>query len=54
MNRIFTMALFSIEGNIGAGKSTIIEHLKKYTKFIRGKDVIFIDEPVQEWQQVTD
>jgi deoxyadenosine/deoxycytidine kinase len=48
------MALFSVEGNIGAGKSTIIEHLKKYTKFIRGKDVIFIDEPVQEWQTVTD
>ena len=48
------MALFSVEGNIGAGKSTIIEHLKKYTKFIHGKDVIFIDEPVQEWQTVKD
>ena len=48
------MALFSIEGNIGAGKSTIIEHLKQYTKIIHGKDVIFIDEPVQEWGSITD
>jgi deoxyadenosine/deoxycytidine kinase len=44
-----TMTLISIEGNIGAGKSTLIETLK--TKF---SNVVFVDEPVDEWSTVTD
>ena len=43
------MTLISIEGNIGAGKSTLIELLK--TKF---SDVVFVDEPVDEWSTITD
>jgi len=44
--------LFSIEGNIGAGKSTILNHLKEYTKCIEGKEVVFIPEPVCEWESI--
>jgi deoxycitidine kinase/deoxyguanosine kinase len=44
------MTLVSIEGNIGAGKSTLIETLK--TKFT--KTVVFVDEPVDEWSTVRD
>jgi thymidylate kinase len=44
------MTLVSIEGNIGAGKSTLIESLK--TTF--ANSVVFVDEPVDEWSTVTD
>lgn len=44
--------LFSIEGNIGAGKSTIIQHMKDFTHSIYGRDVVFIDEPVEEWKSI--
>ena len=44
MKRIFT-----IEGNIGSGKSTIIERLKeKYPQFI------YLPEPVEEWNKIQD
>ena len=46
--------LFSIEGNIGAGKSTIIQHLKDHMQTVDGKDVVFIPEPVSEWETVVD
>lgn len=42
------MTLISIEGNIGSGKSTILKLLK-----LKSDDsVIFIDEPVSEWQTI--
>jgi deoxyadenosine/deoxycytidine kinase len=42
--------IISIEGNIGSGKSTLLKNLK--TKY---KDkIIFIDEPVEDWKQLTD
>jgi deoxyadenosine/deoxycytidine kinase len=41
--------LFSIEGNIGSGKSTLIESLKKIkTNFI------FLPEPVDLWNEIVD
>ena len=40
--------VFSIEGNIGSGKSTLIEQLKK----IEG--VYFLPEPVDTWNTITD
>ncbi len=44
MKRIFT-----IEGNIGSGKSTIIQRLKeKYT------NLIYLPEPVDEWNKIRD
>ena len=39
--------IFSIEGNIGAGKTTIINHLK--TLF---NDILLVEEPVSEWQNI--
>jgi len=40
--------LISIEGNIGSGKSTIMEYFKAKTNFV------FIDEPVKEWTSIKD
>ena len=43
------MKIFSIEGNIGSGKSTLIENLKKYeTSFI------YLPEPVDLWNEIKD
>ena len=39
--------IFSIEGNIGAGKTTIINHLKQLFP-----DVYLVEEPVSEWQNI--
>ena len=44
--------VISIDGNIGSGKSTLIKILKKY--FINDKDIYFVDEPVNEWINVSD
>jgi deoxyadenosine/deoxycytidine kinase len=40
--------LISIEGNIGSGKSTVVEYLKSLNKYI------FVDEPVNEWLSIKD
>lgn len=42
--------LISIEGNIGSGKSTIIEWLKTQNHV----KVVFVDEPVNEWLTIKD
>ena len=39
--------IFSIEGNIGSGKTTIIHHLQRLYK-----DVILVEEPVKDWQNI--
>ncbi len=39
--------IFSIEGNIGSGKTTIIHHLQRLYK-----DVILVEEPVKDWQNL--
>jgi deoxyadenosine/deoxycytidine kinase len=44
--------IISIEGNIGAGKTTFISNLEKYYK--NDSSVIFIREPVDIWQSITD
>mgnify|MGYP006105405181 CR=1 FL=1 len=44
--------LYSIEGNIGSGKSTLIQYLKEYFK--NRTDVVFIDEPVHLWHTIKD
>ena len=46
------MKLFSIEGNIGSGKSTFIHNLKKQLKHIYGIPVIYVLEPVEEWEKI--
>jgi deoxyadenosine/deoxycytidine kinase len=42
--------LVSIEGNIGSGKSTIINYLKNYQK--NNSNIVFVDEPVSEWLNI--
>jgi deoxyadenosine/deoxycytidine kinase len=44
--------IFSIEGNIGSGKTTIIENLQK--SFKNDPKVVFIREPVEIWQTIKD
>jgi deoxyadenosine/deoxycytidine kinase len=44
--------LFSIEGNIGSGKSTIIRALKKEFDTISNIPVVFVDEPVKQWESI--
>jgi len=44
--------IISIEGNIGTGKSTIIELLRDI--FSHRTDIAFISEPVNEWQTLID
>ena len=43
--------VISIDGNIGSGKSTLVKKLKKN---FQTKDIIFIDEPVDEWLTIKD
>lgn len=43
--------IFSIEGNIGSGKSTLLNILKE--KYATCPNILFIDEPVEEWKTVT-
>lgn len=42
--------IYSIEGNIGSGKSTFIKLLRE--KYGDNKEFFFVDEPVKEWSQV--
>jgi deoxyadenosine/deoxycytidine kinase len=44
--------IVSIEGNIGSGKSTLLSHLKELFK--DDDNVIFVDEPVESWEQIKD
>ena len=44
--------LISIEGNIGTGKTTLINLLKK--KFGGKNTVIFVEEPLQQWLDLKD
>ena len=44
--------LISIEGNIGTGKTTLINMLKQ--KFGKRNNVIFVDEPLQQWLDLKD
>lgn len=44
--------IISIEGNIGSGKSTLLANLKKH--FQERTNIIFLPEPVQEWNNVKD
>ena len=47
LEKLKSKYIFSIEGNIGSGKTTIIHHLQRLYK-----DVILVEEPVQDWQNL--
>lgn len=44
--------LVTIEGNIGAGKSSIIAKMKE--KYAYRSDVVFVEEPVDIWETICD
>ena len=46
------MYLFTIEGNIGSGKSTLLASLKDKLIEVYGIPVIYIPEPVKEWENI--
>ena len=49
--------MISINGNIGSGKSTILEHLERYYKHIDTAtcaNIMFLKEPVDEWSTIRD
>jgi deoxyadenosine/deoxycytidine kinase len=48
------MSYITIEGNIGAGKSTLVRILKDNLKIDTIKNIGFIQEPVDEWLKMTD
>jgi deoxyadenosine/deoxycytidine kinase len=47
-----SITIGSIEGNIGSGKSTVINTLKEYYK--NSDKVYFLEEPVSEWVEFKD
>ena len=48
LEKLKTKYIFSIEGNIGSGKSTVIHHLQR----LYGDQVILVEEPVKDWQNL--
>ena len=44
--------ILSVEGNIGSGKSTILNYLKE--KNNQNSNIIFLKEPVDKWDKVKD
>ena len=47
VEKIKTKKIYALEGNIGAGKTTILQIMGKHFK-----DVEFVEEPVKEWQNL--
>jgi deoxyadenosine/deoxycytidine kinase len=55
MSNILLSTIISIDGNIGSGKSTLLDNLKKhYENSSSQRKIIFVDEPVKEWESITD
>ena len=48
LERLKSKYIFSIEGNIGSGKTTVIRHLQQ----IYGDQVVLVEEPVKDWQNL--
>lgn len=46
--------IFSVEGNIGSGKSTLVKMLKDHLIIASDKKVVFLQEPVDEWESIKD
>jgi len=46
--------IFSIEGNIGSGKSTLVKILNKNLHNIANMPIIYVQEPVSEWETIKD
>jgi len=49
--------IFSFEGNIGSGKSTLVKEFENYysdKSNCHGLNICFVQEPVDEWNTITD
>lgn len=46
--------IVSVDGNIGSGKSTKVQDLKRFYEQKGRKDILFIQEPVDTWDSVVD
>ena len=46
--------IISVEGNIGSGKSTLLRYLKSNLTDINGYKIIYLQEPVNSWNEITD
>ena len=50
-----TTLILSVEGNIGVGKSTMLNRIKKFLgDKINGRQIVFLQEPVDQWQEIKD
>ena len=56
-----TNMIVTVEGNIGSGKSTLLRCLERYYRQNKtaidkeiGKELIFCQEPVEEWSGIQD
>jgi len=51
------LKIFSLDGNIGSGKSTLIQLLKENQDRLQnniGREIIFLQEPVDDWKNIVD
>ena len=48
------VSIFTIEGNIGSGKSTLITILKKSNASLKHIPIIYLPEPVSIWESIKD
>ena len=48
------MYIFTVDGNIGSGKSTLIKLLKKKYRSLGDKNIVFLPEPVDIWESIKD
>ena len=46
--------IFSVEGNIGSGKSTLVKMLKDAFKTVKNTNVVYLPEPVAVWESIKD
>lgn len=46
--------IISIEGNIGVGKSTIIDNIELYLRNSNITDIVVLKEPIEEWTNMVD
>ena len=46
--------IYSIEGNIGSGKSTIVKYLNKNNRWLSHRKIIYLQEPVDTWESFND
>ena len=48
------MHIFTIDGNIGSGKSTLIKLMKTQYKHLNNYSIHYLPEPVDIWESIKD